>query len=188
MADEAAPPERGVQLDERPQLRLVAPHPREQNRDAPRLPRRRRRFRRPVEPPAAAGPHGLRLLLRRRCRPCSAAATVEEAEEEGNRSKGLRCFTCLFLVEMEIEMEVRRGGGGDGDGGGRFGVWFVARFYFPFREISSNAVCYFFFPEVCTGVCLCAVSRVRGNFVLLLNLSGRWSTLTCGLAGLDKHE
>lgn len=98
MADEAAPPERGVQLDERPQLLIVAPHPREQNRDAPGLPRRRR-FRRPVEPPAAAGPHGL-LRLRRRG-PCS-AASVDEAEGEGNRSKGLRCFTCLFLVEMEV--------------------------------------------------------------------------------------
>lgn len=98
MADEAAPPERGVELNERPQLRVVAPHPREQNRDAPRLPRRRG-SRRPVETPAATGPHGLR-----RPGPCS-TASVEGTEEKGNRSKGLCCFTCLFWWEMEEEME-----------------------------------------------------------------------------------
>ena len=131
VADEAAPPERGVELDERPQLRLVAPHPREDHRDAPRLPRRRR-SRRPVEPPAAAGPHGLRPPARPPQRPLRYFR-----RGEANRSKGLRCSTPL-LVAMEVgEGEARDGDGdGDGDGVGRllapFGVWFVADFYFPF--------------------------------------------------------
>lgn len=86
VADEAPPPERGVELDERPQLRLVAPHPREDHRDAPRLPRRRR-FRRPVEPPAAAGPHG-----RRRPQHLLRLLPPRRGESE---SKGLRCFFSL---------------------------------------------------------------------------------------------
>jgi hypothetical protein len=140
VADEAAPPERGVQLNERPQLRLVAPHPREQDRDAPGLPRRRR-FRRPVKPATAAGPHGLRprplLYYFRR-----------GGRGEGNRSKGLRfhLFDSGFLVEMEVT------GAGDRDG---VSGWFrrlVRRgFLFSLSMVSS------FFSGVCIGVCLCAV-------------------------------
>jgi hypothetical protein len=99
---EAAPAERGVELDERPQLRLVTPHPREQHCDAPGLPRRRPRGGRPVVPPAAAGPHLLLLLLtlpRRRCRSTSDDETEEE-KRIGTREVG----------DGE-ETRTRRGGG-----------------------------------------------------------------------------
>lgn len=139
MADEAAPPERRVELDERPQLRLVAPHPPEHHHDAPRARRRRRRRRgRPVEAAAAAGPHGQR--------PPGAAPPVTvrwgdprargiEAEKEG-----LCCSARLLGSEAE--------GGRDGEETKRgvasaFGSSLIL-FYFCFFPSYFRLVDFFF--------------------------------------------
>jgi hypothetical protein len=145
VADEAAPPERGVQLNERPQLRLVAPHPREQDRDAPGLPRRRR-FRRPVKPATAAGPHGLRG-------PCS-ATSVEEAEERGIGAR-VCAFTCLIL-----DFWWSGGDGGDGCRRQGRGEWLASAFGSSRIFIFSFDGFLLFFSEVCIGVSL-LVRRVR---------------------------
>ena len=115
MADEASPAERCVEVDEGPQLRLVAPDPGEDHDDAPRRPRRRRG--RPVEAAAAAGPHGQRPP------PPSGGDSGKQAEGE---SEGLRCSEADKLAEVPRW----DGNGGEDEntrgGVGRFGVWFVA--------------------------------------------------------------
>ena len=164
MADEAAPPERGVELDERPQLRLVAPHPREEHRHAPRLPRRRR-SRRPVEPPAAAGPHGLRPPARRSAR----SATSAEERRIGAR-------VCAVPLPFWWRWRLEETGTGTGRGGSlaRLVVWFVADFYFPFFLFHFGGIYRSAFSEVFVrGVCLCGmrgeISSVR---VVNANLRG----------------
>ena len=116
MADEAAPAERGVEVDEGPQLGLVAPDPGEDHDDAPRRPRRRPG--RPVEAAAAAGPHGQR-------RPLPPAPNRGSRRRRGRGSEGLRCSEGDKLAEVGLgwdgngrEDENTRGGVG------RFGVWF----------------------------------------------------------------
>lgn len=141
VADEAPPPERGVELDERPQLRLVAPHPREDHRDAPRLPRRRR-FRRPVEPPAAAGPHG----RRRRRRPQHLLPLLPPRRGESEQGFAL-FFSLASGGDGRGEEET------DGDGVGRLlasafrSSWILFfRFCFLLGSIYRPA-----FFEVCIG-------------------------------------